>query len=303
MWYKDLVAWLFILGVLSSCALQNTSTGLTQYQQATLCYESKDYNEALRLFEEATPLLRGKQEEASAYFYQAYCSFYQKKYAQSSDCFKYFYETFPRDHRAEEALYMQGHVLCLNSPDVRLDQACTREAVQVFRNYLDLYPSGDYVDKASVQLRELGDKFALKVFNGAKLYHQLTHYRAAVVTLENFQKDFPDSAYIEEAAYLKVDAQYCYFKETAKKHKYTTGHDRKNSNKGKVDILREDARMPQRWHYSSEQEADGRDQLRIAIEYCREFLDNYPNSRHALAVGNIYKSLLLVNKPQKPLKR
>jgi outer membrane protein assembly factor BamD len=303
MLYRNFLAWLLILGVSSSCALQNTSTGLAKYQQAVLCYKSGNYNEALRLFEEATPLIRGKQEEASACFYKAHCSFHQRKYGLSSDRFEYFYKTFPRDHRVEEAMYMRGHALYSDSPDVKLDQACTQEAAEVLRNYLNFYPQGAYVNKANVQLRELNNKLALKAFNSAKLYHQLTHYRAAVITLANFQKDFPDSSCNEEAAYLKVDAQYCYFKAMAKIRKHTAKHDRKNSDKGKVDIFEGDEWTPQHGYSKSEQEADHKDQLRIAIAYCQEFLDHYPGSRRALAVGNIYKSLLLVKKPEKPLKR
>jgi outer membrane protein assembly factor BamD len=297
MLYKNLFAWLFILGVLSSCVLQNTSTGLTKYQQALLCYASKNYNEALRFFEEATPLLRGKQEEASAYFHQAYCSFYQKKYVQSSDRFKFFYEIFPRDHRVEEAMYMQGHALYLGSPDVKLDQACTQEGAQVLRNYLNLYPHGTHVNKASVQLGELDKKLVLKAFNSAKLYHQHTHYRAAVVTLENFQKYFPRSSYDEEATYLKVDAQYCYVKEIARIRKRAVKHDDKHSNKEKADTFEGDEWLLQHRHFSVRQEDDAKDQLRIAIAYCQEFLDNYPDSCHALQVGNIYENLLLINKP------
>lgn len=298
MLYKNSLAWLLILGVSSACVLQNKSTGLAKYQQAVLCYESGNYNEALRLFEEAAPLIRGKQEEASVCFYRAYCSFYQRKYVPSSDRFESFYKTFPRDHRVEEAMYMRGHALYSNSPDVKLDQAYTQEAAEVLRNYLDLYPQGVYVNKANIQLRELNNKLALKAFNSAKLYHQLTYYRAAVITLENFQKDFSDSSYNEEAAYLKVDAQYCYFKAMVKTHKHIAEYDLKNSDKGGVNIFEGDGCTPKHGYFKSEQEADYKDQLRIAIAYCQEFLDTYPGSRRSLAVGNIYKSLLIVNKPE-----
>jgi outer membrane protein assembly factor BamD len=314
MLYKNLLTWLLILGTLSSCALQNTSTGLTKYQQAMLCYESQNYSEALRFFEEAAPLLRGKKEEASAYFHQAYCSFYKKKYVQGSDRFQFFCKTFPRDPRVEEAMYMQGHALYLESPDVNLDQAYTQEAAQALRGYLDSYPGGAYVHEANIQLGELDNKFALKAFNSAKLYHQLAHYRAAVVTLQNFQKDFPDSLYNEEAAYLKVDAQYCYCKEVEKTNQHV-GYDlevidyyKRNdifqdngipyNGKKSVDTLEEDVKALKYYRYfKSVQEVDAQEQLRIAIEYCQEFIDNYPNGHRALAVGKIYESLLPVNKP------
>ena len=294
MMHRKFFTWLFVLGTFSSCALQQASTGLTKYQQAMLCYESKNYSEALSLFEEAIPLLQEKREEASAYFHKAYCGFHQKSYVASSDHFKYFYKTFPRDHRAEEAMYMRGHVLYLNSPDVRLDQTCTQEAARVLRSYLDSYPDGAYANKARSQLRELDDKLALKDFNSAKLYYQLAYYRAAVVTLENFQKDFADSSLHEEAAYLKASAQHrYYFEEIAEMHKHAGEYNSKNSDQGKIDMFEGE---PQGVHSNLGQKDDQEDHLRMAVKYCREFLDRYPDSRYALAVGNIYESLLLVDK-------
>ena len=259
---KKLFAALCFLELFASCALQSASTGLSKYQQAVVGYEAKDYYEASRLFEEALPQLRGKSEEASAHFYHAYCSFHQKKYVQSSDRFKYFLETFLRDPRTEEALYMQGHTLYLESPYVQLDQAFTKEATHVLHSYLHRYPEGTHADKARAQLEELDNKLALKDFNIAKLYHQLAHYQAAVWTLGAFQEAFPNSPYNEEAAYLKAEAQY---------HCFTAA-----------------------------QENEKKEQLSTAIKYCQEFLDNYPDSPYARAVGAIYASLAAANEPKTP---
>jgi outer membrane protein assembly factor BamD len=254
MLYKKLCTSLLFLGLLPAWALHGTpTTGLTKYQKALLCYEAKDYYEALRLLEEILPTLRGKKEEAAAYFYQAYCSFYRKDYVQSAERFGYVYEKFLGDARVEEAMYMQGHALYLASPDVKLDQVITQEAAHALRSYLSYYPGGVYASEASVQLRVLDNKLALKDFNNAKYYCQLDHYRAAVVSLGNFQKDFSDSPYHEEAAYLKADAQCRYLKKTDKN--------------------------------------DQEQQLIIAIKYCREFLDHYPASHYAAVVERMFENL------------
>jgi outer membrane protein assembly factor BamD len=258
---KGLFFSLLIPILLSSCALRSASTGLTKYQEAMLCYETKDYYEALRLFEGALPLLRGKKEEASVHFYCAYCHFHQGKYIQGADRFKYFSETFLGDPRVEEAVYMQSHALYVGSPDVRLDQASTQEAVHTLLDYLDRYPEGKYVEQAGIQLEMLNGKLALKDLNSAKLYHQLTHYRAAVVTLNNFQKDFPGSVYDEEAAYVKTDAQYRLFKKEG---------------------------------------GDQKDPWCVAIKYCQEFLNHYPDSKYALAVREMYKDLSSIEEPKNP---
>jgi len=81
----------------------------------------------------------------------------------------------------------------------------------------------------------------------------LGHYRAAVVTLTNFQKDFPTSFYNEKAAYLKAEAQYHCFEKA--------------------------------------QENEIEKQLSTAIQYCQEFLDSYPDSHDAEAIRKIYSKL------------
>ncbi|MHA7877402.1 MAG: outer membrane protein assembly factor BamD [Bacteroidota bacterium] len=265
MLYRNIPALLFAFVLASSCALRNMSTGLTKYQQAVLRYEAQDYYKASLLFEEASSYMQGARESASVHFFQAYCDFYQKKYAQSAERFQDFYETFPGDPRVEESMYMQGHSLYLQSPDVRLDATITEEAVSVLRSYLDRYPKGIYAERVSIQLGRLCNKLAIKAFNNAKLYYQLAHYRAAVVSLANFFKDFPTSSYNEEAAYLKADAQYRYAQNT--KH------------------------------------PDQQDQLAIALSYCKAFLDNYPSSSYTLVVESLCKKISATSKPQKAAKR
>ncbi|XWN35416.1 MAG: outer membrane protein assembly factor BamD [Roseivirga sp.] len=266
MLYNRLLVLVLCSSLLASCALRRSTKGLTDYEQGIVHYEAKDYHEAAQLFKKALPILRGKREEASVHFYQAYCSFYQKKYVRSADRFKYFHETFLRDPRAEEALYMQGRALYLESPDVVLDQSITEEAVCALRNYVDRYPEGTYIDQAATHLKELDNKLALKAFNNAKHYHQLDRYAAAVVALGYFQEDFPDTPHSQEAAYLKAEAQH---------------------------------RRP-----VPKDEATQRAQCMTTIKCCQEFLDAYPDSKYASAIEKIYEeSLARIDKLAQPLKR
>lgn len=325
---KKLFASLLFLGLLSSCALKSPSTGLTKYQQAVSYYEAKKYYKASPLFKEALPLLRGKKEESSIHFYQAYCLFHKRNYVESSDHFKYFRETFVRDPRQEEALYMQAHALYKTSPYVELDQALTQEAVSVLQSYLDHYPAGTYENQASAQLAELTHKLASKAFSIAKLYHQLGRYRAAVITFGRFQQEFPTSSYSEEAAYLKVDAQYRYFQEVQQAYEKAQSrlsvacHKEKpqpmvsEANKtpevakDALGTTQEEKKEPYSFEghkrsygesrYAAEQqEIERQDQLRTTIKYCQEFLDHYPDSRYAAAVGKIYAHATTVSKPVK----
>jgi outer membrane protein assembly factor BamD len=260
MTYQKLLG-VILIGVISTSCVSHvqSSNYLIKYQEAEARYAAKDYYEALQLFREALPLLRGKKEIVQAHFHQAYAYFYQKDYKLSARCFKNFYRTYPRVPQAEEALYMQGYALYLTVPDIELDQTNTDEALKVLSNYLTKYPVGTYRVEALKHLSILKDKLAHKAFVNAELYYQLSSYQAAVVALTNFQQNFPHSPYREKATYIKVQAQYKLAKESKKEVQENN--------------------------------------FRSVIIACHEFLDSYSDSEYAKAVQGIYEDTLVrINK-------
>ena len=45
-------------------------------------------------------------------------------------------------------------------------------------------------------------------FDNAKQYYKTRNYKSAIIALENFENDFPDSSLNEEGSYLKILSQY-----------------------------------------------------------------------------------------------
>lgn len=242
---------LFLLLALASCAVRSGSKNyLAKYQEAIACYEAKKYYEAIELFKEVMPLMKGKKEMISAQFYQAYALFYEKAYKASAHSFEEFYQTYPRVAQAEEALYMQGYALYLNIPDIRLDQTETEQAYEVLRSYLMKYPTGTYHEQAKQYSDILEGKLAQKEFNAAELYYKLGYYQSAVVALNNFLANYSDSIYAEKALYLRVYAQYNFAEKSDPKEKL--------------------------------------DNLLLVIEYYYDFLDRYPDSKYAKELEKVY---------------
>ncbi len=173
-------------------------------------YEEEDYFKAGILFEEIIPIIRGTEKAEEAQYLYAYSQFYQKKYVLSGHYFQTFYETYNRSEYAMEALFMHAFSLYQDSPIFNLDQTSTREAIQSMQLFLNAYPYSKYADKANDIIDELRSKLEKKAFENASLYHDLDRYEAAVIALQNFEREFPDSEYLPEVRYLKMVTEYDY---------------------------------------------------------------------------------------------
>jgi outer membrane protein assembly factor BamD len=205
--------------VLASCSkfekIRKSSSDEVKYKAAVKYYNEGDFSKAGLLFEEVIPIIKGSTEQEMATFYQAYCDFHTGQYQTASFHFKQFAETFARSDYAEEAVYKSAYSLYKDSPQFNLDQASSLTAMDALQSFVNNYPTSKYRDEASQIIKDLRVKLETKAFEKAKLYYKtsaanIANYKAAVIAITNFQREFPDSDYLEEMAYLKVNSQYNY---------------------------------------------------------------------------------------------
>ncbi|MBC6607198.1 outer membrane protein assembly factor BamD [Hymenobacter sp. BT188] len=185
-----------------------------KYTAAIKYYDEGDFFKAGTLLEELIPLLRGRPEAEKAQFYFANTNFRQRNYTLASYYFKSFFETYPNSTYAEEASFMYAKSLFRDSPEFELDQTNTFTALEAIQDFLNRYPTSQFRPETESMSQELQKKLDIKAFESARLYYQLRYYQSAVVAFTAFQQQFPASVYNEEAAYLKVAAQYYYAKES-----------------------------------------------------------------------------------------
>jgi outer membrane protein assembly factor BamD len=154
-----------------------------------------------------------------ATFYQAYCDFNLGSYTLASSHFKKFSEVFSRSEFAEEAIYMSAFSLYKDSPNFNLDQTGTLSAINEIQSYLNNYPETKFKDDCTNIIKELRKKLEKKAYEKAKLYYKTSPFniaslKSSVIEITNFQRDFPDSDFSEEMAYMKVLAQFDLAKST-----------------------------------------------------------------------------------------
>lgn len=204
---------IFIIGLLNSACsdfqkVQKSGTFEERYNLAVNYFNKKDYYRASLLLDNLLPLAVGRQEAEKIEYYYAFCQFYEKQYMLSSYYFKKFTETYSRSELTEECHFMHALSLVKMSPASHLDQTNTHQALDVLQNFLNQYPYSTFSDSSNTIIEELHTKLEYKAYKQVILYYKLEDYKAAVIAVENFKRNFPDADYNEELAFVKLDAQY-----------------------------------------------------------------------------------------------
>jgi outer membrane protein assembly factor BamD len=246
---------------LSACSpfskLQKSGTDDEKYKGALQYYKKGDWYRAGLLFEELIPVLKGSTESELAQFYYAYTQYHQQQYLLSATLFKKFYETFARSDYVEEAMYMYAFSLYKDTPSFNLDQSNTLTATSALQDFINTYPDSKYKADATKEILDLRGKLERKAFEKAKLYYKtsgfnIASYKSSVIAINNFQKEFPDSQYNEELAFLRVDAEFSLAQnslETKQKERYQE-----------------------------------------AMKYHQEFIDRFPNSKFVKQSEKMYET-------------
>ena len=249
---------LLVLLLSFSCSpfrkIEKSEDWRVKYEAGLNYYNKKDYYRAAILFEQVQAIVRGLPEGEKVEFYLAYCQYYEKTYLLASNQFKTFYETYGRSPLRDEAQFMYAYSLFIASPDSNLDQKSSVEAMDAMQNFLNQHPESAFRDKAVEVITICQKKLEFKGYENAKQYLKLRYYQAAVICFDNFKKNFPDSGFLEELAYLKVVSQYKW---------------------AQISTLRKQSER-----YST------------AVEYYQEFVDNFPTSTYLKEAQKIYSDSL-----------
>lgn len=179
-----------------------------KYEAGLVYYAKKDYYRTSILFEQILPIVRGLPEAEKVQFYLAYCQYYEKLYLLAAEQFKSFYETYGRGALSEEARFMYAYSLYKSSPGPTLDQSESIEAMTSMQDFVNRFSGSKFKDQAIEVIYTVQERLEKKGFENARQYVKMRQYKAAIVAMDNFQKNFPDSKYLEESHYMVVESRF-----------------------------------------------------------------------------------------------
>ncbi|MDY6122731.1 MAG: outer membrane protein assembly factor BamD [Porphyromonas sp.] len=202
---------------LSSCTefvrIQKTTDSSLKYEYAKKYYHSREYSKAIDLLQDVVPILNGTADGPESLYLLADSYYKDSRPIAASDFFVRYYNSYPKGEKAEEARYKAAMGFYQASPEARLDQSSTYEAIREMQAYLDFYPTGQYVTEVRQMLFSLQDKLAYKEYLNALLYYDLglymgNNYRSCIITAKEALKDYPYTKYREDFFFLILKASY-----------------------------------------------------------------------------------------------
>ncbi|MFA8435206.1 MAG: outer membrane protein assembly factor BamD [Marinifilaceae bacterium] len=179
-----------------------------KYKKAIEYYKAEEFTKAATLFEELLPIFRGTSKAETISYYTAFCAYGQRDYIQAGYYFRNLIKTFPESAYTEECLYMSAYCYYMDSPNPRLDQTSTSDAIDAFQLYINRYPNSTRVEKCNGYIDEMQDKLVYKSYLSASNYFIREKFKAAIIALQNSIKDYPGSTYREELMFMLLKSRY-----------------------------------------------------------------------------------------------
>ena len=214
---KNILITLLAALLLSSCGEYNKLLKSTDYEykyEAAKNYFAKgQYNRAATLLNELIAILKGT-DKAEESLYMLGMSYYnQNDYQTAAQTFTQYYNVYPRGTFTELARFHAGKALYLDTPEPRLDQSGTYNAIQQLQMFLEYFPNSAKKDEAKNMIFALQDKLVMKEYLSAKLYYNLgnylgNNYESCVITAQNALKDYPYTNMREDLSILILRAKY-----------------------------------------------------------------------------------------------
>lgn len=214
---KNILITLLAALLLSSCGEYNKLLKSTDYEykyEAAKNYFAKgQYNRAATLLNELIAILKGT-DKAEESLYMLGMSYYnQNDYQTAAQTFTQYYNVYPRGTFTELARFHAGKALYLDTPEPRLDQSGTYNAIQQLQMFLEYFPNSAKKDEAQNMIFALQDKLVMKEYLSAKLYYNLgnylgNNYESCVITAQNALKDYPYTNMREDLSILILRSKY-----------------------------------------------------------------------------------------------
>ena len=175
-------------------------------------FDKKDYSHAYELYKDLMPIMKSTRNFEALYYRYSYTFYYMKAYIDASYSFKNFTEYFPTSKDAEECEFMSAVCLFKFAPKYTLDQSNSIKALEALQSYVYKYPNSKRLAEANQYIDATHKKLENKEADAAKLYFNISQFKAATVAYKSVLRDYPESVNGDLYQYMIMKSMFKYAK-------------------------------------------------------------------------------------------
>jgi outer membrane protein assembly factor BamD len=173
--------------------------------KAVAFYNDGKYSRVKTTLENAKIQCGGSPLMDSILYYLGMADLKSKNYIEGRTNFELLAQDYHQSPFHKEAQFRIGYAVYMQSHPSGRDQQETKEAISLFRDFLDENPDGPFADSARKYLDLSYEKLAKKEFDAANFYIKIDEFESAVVCFKTFLLDHPQSKYVDQARYTAAE--------------------------------------------------------------------------------------------------
>ena len=130
----------------------------TDLEAAKQYYADGKYTRAVVLLQDVISVLKGTDKGEESLYLLGISAYKARDYEAAANFLKKYYETYTNGLYTQDARFYNAMALYKNTPEPKLDQTETYEAVTAFQNLLEIFPQSIYAKESQDMIFKLQDK-------------------------------------------------------------------------------------------------------------------------------------------------
>lgn len=190
-----------------------------KYEAAKEYYARGQFNRASMILQTVITSMKGTEQGEESLYLFGMSNYHAENYESAVAIFRKYTQTYPKGIYTEDARYHIALALMAETPEPKLDQTSTYQAISEFQNFIEIYPYSKYREQATANIYKLQDILVEKEYLSAELYYKLgdyfgnctnggSNYQACIITAENAIRDYPYTTLREKFAILILKAKF-----------------------------------------------------------------------------------------------
>ncbi len=194
-----------IFGGCASSKIETPTTAEGVFNAALMQFKDENWQEAQRLFDIIKLQYPATVFADDAQFYLAEINFKRKEYILAAFNYNNVRRIYNRSEYSKEALYKTGLSYYMMSPTYDRDQENTLKAIQVFSEFMAIYPGDTLATEAESKIIDLRNKLGEKEFQSGEIYRKLENLKSALFYYNSVIDNYADTEAAEAAFIAKME--------------------------------------------------------------------------------------------------